>query len=48
MSPKSRMLLLVFALVGLAASTASSYVHYQLLTQPAYDSFCDVSSRVNC
>jgi uncharacterized membrane protein len=48
MSSKSRMLLLVFALVGLAASTVSSYVHYQLLTTPAYDSFCDVSSRVSC
>jgi uncharacterized membrane protein/protein-disulfide isomerase len=48
MSSKSRMLLLVFALVGLAAASVSSYVHYQLLTQPSYDSFCDVNSRVNC
>lgn len=48
MSSKSRMLLLVFALIGLAAASVSSYVHYQLLTQPAYESFCDVSSRVNC
>ena len=48
MSSKSRMLLLVFALIGLAAASVSSYVHYQLLTQPAYESFCDVSSTVNC
>jgi uncharacterized membrane protein/protein-disulfide isomerase len=48
MSSKSRMLLLVFALVGLGASATSSYVHYQLLTQPSYDSFCDVSARVSC
>jgi uncharacterized membrane protein/protein-disulfide isomerase len=48
MSSKSRMLLLVFALIGLAAASVSSYVHYQLLTQPAYDSFCDVNSSVNC
>ena len=33
MSSKSRTLLLVFALVGLGASTISSYVHYQLLTE---------------
>jgi uncharacterized membrane protein/protein-disulfide isomerase len=48
MSSKSRMLLLVFALVGLGASTFSSYVHYQLLTEPGYNSFCDVNSTVSC
>ncbi|HVL70093.1 MAG TPA: vitamin K epoxide reductase family protein [Vicinamibacterales bacterium] len=48
MSPKSRTLLLVFALLGLGASSVSSYVHYRLLTQPNYESFCDVGSRVNC
>lgn len=48
MSSKSRTLLLVFALLGLGASTVSSYVHYQLLTQPNYDSFCDFNSNVSC
>ena len=48
MSSKSRLLMLVFALVGLAASAVASYVHYKLLTVPSYESFCDVSSTVNC
>ena len=48
MSPKSRTLLLAFAALGLAASSASSYVHYRLMTDPGYSSFCDVNSTVNC
>ena len=48
MSSKSRILLLAFALLGLGASSVSSYVHYNLLTQPAYSSFCDVSATVSC
>jgi uncharacterized membrane protein/protein-disulfide isomerase len=48
MSAKSRTLMLVFALVGLGASTMSSYVHYQLLTEPGYNSFCDVNAKVSC
>ena len=41
-------LLLAFGILGLAASTMSSYVHYRLLTDPSYTSFCDVSSTMNC
>jgi uncharacterized membrane protein/protein-disulfide isomerase len=41
-------LLLAFGLLGLAASTMSGYVHYRLLTDPSYTSFCDVSSTMNC
>lgn len=48
MSARNRVLLLSFALLGLAASVTSSYVHYRLLTTPTYTSFCDVSSTVNC
>lgn len=48
MSSKSRTLLLAFALIGLVASSASSYVHYQLVTQPQYASFCDVNATVSC
>jgi protein-disulfide isomerase/uncharacterized membrane protein len=48
MTSKSRTLLLAFALLGLGASTVSSYVHYQLLTNPAYTSFCDVNASVSC
>ncbi len=36
------------ALVGLGASAESSRVHYKLLTDPAYASFCDVSATVSC
>ena len=48
MSSKSRTLLLAFALLGLGASIVSSYVHYQLVTNPSYSSFCDVNTRVSC
>src|SRR5688572_246994 len=48
MSSKSRTLLLAFALLGLGASIVSSYVHYQLLTNPGYSSFCDVNATVSC
>ena len=41
-------LLLAFGVLGLAASSMSSYVHYRLLTDPSYTSFCDVSSTLNC
>jgi uncharacterized membrane protein/protein-disulfide isomerase len=41
-------LLLAFGLLGLAASGMSTYVHYRLLTDPGYTSFCDVSSTMNC
>ena len=37
-----------FALLGLAASTASTWVHYKILNDPLYASFCDVSSTLNC
>jgi uncharacterized membrane protein/protein-disulfide isomerase len=37
-----------FALIGLAASTASTWVHYKILNDPLYASFCDVSSTLNC
>lgn len=48
MTSKSRTLLLVFALLGLGASSVSTFVHYQLLTKPNYESFCDVGSQVSC
>ncbi len=41
-------LLLAFGLLGIAASGMSTYVHYRLLTDPSYTSFCDVSSTMNC
>jgi uncharacterized membrane protein/glutaredoxin len=48
MTKLSRTLLLAFAALGLGAASTSSYVHYRLLTDPSYSSFCDVSSTVNC
>jgi len=48
MSRLSRTLLMAFAALGLGAASASSYVHYHLLTDPGYSSFCDVSATVNC
>jgi uncharacterized membrane protein/protein-disulfide isomerase len=38
----------VAAAVGLAAAGASTWVHHQILTDPAYASFCDVSAMLSC
>jgi uncharacterized membrane protein/protein-disulfide isomerase len=48
MTRTTRRLLLAFALLGLAASSMSSLVHYRLLTEPGYTSFCDVNGTVSC
>jgi uncharacterized membrane protein/protein-disulfide isomerase len=48
MSPLRQKLLLAFSVIGLAASSISAYVHYRLLTDPGYTSFCDVNASVNC
>ena len=48
MSKTSRTLLLAFAALGLGAASTSSYVHYKLLTQQNYSSFCDVNATVSC
>jgi uncharacterized membrane protein len=37
-----------FAMLGLVASSASTWVHYRLLKNPDYSSFCDVSATVSC
>ena len=37
-----------FAALGLAAATWSTWVHYQILNSPTYESFCDVNSTLNC
>ena len=41
-------MLLASAALGLGASGASTYVHYKLLTDSSYSSFCDVSATVSC
>src|SRR5688500_19365591 len=48
MTPLRRKLILAFGLLGLAASSTSSYVHYKLLADPSYTSFCDVNPAVSC
>jgi uncharacterized membrane protein/protein-disulfide isomerase len=48
MSPVARRLVWVLAILGLAVSLTSLYVHYQLLANPGYASFCDVNETVNC
>lgn len=48
MSKYGRPALLVLAVVALAASIASLYVHYQLILNPNYESFCDVSEKISC
>jgi uncharacterized membrane protein/protein-disulfide isomerase len=40
--------LLVFCALGLAASGLSAYVHYRLLTEPGYTSFCSINATWNC
>ena len=45
--PAARFALLCTA-VGLGASIGAAYVHYRLLFDPRYVSFCDVSSTVSC
>lgn len=39
---------LICAIVGLAASVWAANVHYHLLNDPHYTSFCDVSAKVSC
>ena len=48
MTERTRRWLIAFAVLGLGASVAATWVHYQLLSSPGYTSFCDVSSTVNC
>jgi uncharacterized membrane protein/protein-disulfide isomerase len=47
-SDKARALAFVFAVVGLGAMLAAATVHYRLLFNPRYASFCDISSTVSC
>ena len=48
MTPLARKLLLAFALLGLGASSAATYVHYNLIRNPDYSSFCDINATVSC
>jgi uncharacterized membrane protein/protein-disulfide isomerase len=48
MPSRTGRLALLFTLIGLVASVAAAYVHYHLLRDPSYTSFCDVSSTFSC
>src|SRR3954471_8271349 len=48
MAGKYRIGLVLFSLLGLGASIAALYVHYQLMVDPGYSSFCDISATVSC
>ena len=48
MTARARLALIALATLGLAASVAALYVHYRLITDPSYSSFCDVSETVSC
>jgi uncharacterized membrane protein/protein-disulfide isomerase len=38
----------LFAFIGLVASSASTLVHYRILEDPTYASFCDVNATFSC
>ena len=48
MTTRQRLLLILFTVLGLGAATASATVHYRLLRDPTYTSFCDVNSTISC
>jgi len=48
MTRRTAALLLLFSVLGLAASTASAWVHYHILRDPSYASFCDISATWSC
>ncbi len=48
MHATARRWLLVFAVLGLVTSGTSTYVHYQLLQNSGYTSFCDINTTVSC
>jgi protein-disulfide isomerase/uncharacterized membrane protein len=48
MRQTTALLALLCVLVGLSVSSTAAYVHYQMLHDPTYTSFCDVSATVSC
>ena len=48
MTPRSRLIILSLALIGLAFAGSSTWVHYKLVTDPAYISPCDMTATFNC
>lgn len=48
MTKYARPLILALAVLALGASVAALYVHYRIIQDPTYQSFCDISETVSC
>ncbi len=48
MQGRTRGWMIALAMVGFIAATSSSYMHFQLVNDPFYTSFCDVNESVSC
>jgi uncharacterized membrane protein len=48
MLSRYRYALIGLALLGLGISVTALVVHYRLMTDPSYSSFCDISATVSC
>src|SRR5215510_14866775 len=48
MTKYARPLILALALLALGASITALYVHYRILEDPTYTSFCDINETVSC
>lgn len=48
MAARNRGWIAALALAGLASAASSLYMHYQLVADPAYTSFCDINESVSC
>src|SRR3954447_3806245 len=48
MNKYARPLILALALLALGASIAALYVHYRIIKDPTYTSFCDINETVSC
>ena len=48
MTSKTRLWILILSAAGLVFAGASSWVHYQLLTDPTYASPCDINATFSC
>lgn len=48
MTKRTALVAIVCAIVGFGAAALAAYVHYHLLYDPTYRSFCDVNARISC
>jgi uncharacterized membrane protein/protein-disulfide isomerase len=48
MTKYARPLILALAVLALGASIAALYVHYRIIKDPTYTSFCDINETVSC